>query len=46
MQRLRQNSSTAAYKIVRVNEQGELIAGENQEYHFKHGEVEWILPES
>jgi BirA family transcriptional regulator, biotin operon repressor / biotin---[acetyl-CoA-carboxylase] ligase len=43
-QRLRISNSTAAYKIVRVNDQGELIAGENQEYHFKHGEVEWILP--
>jgi hypothetical protein len=43
-QRLRTGNSTAAYKIVRVNDMGELIAGENQEYHFKHGEVEWILP--
>lgn len=43
-QRLRTGNSTAGYKIVRVNDLGELIAGENQEYHFKHGEVEWILP--
>ncbi|HSC54838.1 MAG TPA: biotin--[acetyl-CoA-carboxylase] ligase [Phnomibacter sp.] len=43
-QKLRKENITTAYKIVRVNEHGDLIAGENQEYQFKHGEVEWVLP--
>jgi BirA family biotin operon repressor/biotin-[acetyl-CoA-carboxylase] ligase len=42
-QKLKQGSAVASYLINRVDEQGMLIAGENGEYRFAHGEVEWIV---
>lgn len=43
LHKLRLQNTTAHYRIQSVNEQGQLIAGENGEYHFQHGEVEWLL---
>lgn len=43
IQKLKRNNVTTAFRINRVNEQGMLIAGENSEFHFEHGEVEWVL---
>ncbi|MCU0394564.1 MAG: biotin--[acetyl-CoA-carboxylase] ligase [Chitinophagaceae bacterium] len=43
LQRLRRNNITTAMRIQRVNEQGMLLTGENGEYAFAHGEVEWVL---
>lgn len=43
LQKLRRQNSAAHYRIVGVDEQGQLLAGENGEYHFQHGEVEWLL---
>ncbi len=42
--RLKIGAATAAYEIKRVDEQGHLVAGQHGEYHFRFGEVEWILP--
>jgi BirA family biotin operon repressor/biotin-[acetyl-CoA-carboxylase] ligase len=48
IKRLRKGSVIIPCLIQRVDSHGLLIAGENEEWHFAHGEVEWLLqaPES
>jgi BirA family biotin operon repressor/biotin-[acetyl-CoA-carboxylase] ligase len=40
--KLRRNGIVTPLRIYRVDGQGHLVAGENQEYQFSFGEVEWI----
>lgn len=42
-QKLKRQSATASYLISHVDGQGMLIAGENGEYQFEFGEVEWVV---
>jgi BirA family transcriptional regulator, biotin operon repressor / biotin---[acetyl-CoA-carboxylase] ligase len=42
-QKLKLNNAVASYFISHVDGQGMLVAGENGEYHFAHGEVEWVV---
>jgi len=41
--KLRRNGVVTPLRICRVDGQGHLVAGENQEYQFSFGEVEWLL---
>ena len=43
IKRLRKGPVVIPCKIRRVDESGMLIAGENEEWNFRHGEVEWIF---
>lgn len=44
VKRLRKGSVVIPCLIKRVDDHGVLIAGENDEWHFEHGQVEWLLP--
>ncbi|MCU0373762.1 MAG: biotin--[acetyl-CoA-carboxylase] ligase [Chitinophagaceae bacterium] len=41
--RLRRESAVIPCVVQKVNDQGQLIAGENGEYVFEFGEVQWVL---
>lgn len=43
--RLKKETVTIPCLIQGVNAQGQLIAGEKNEFHFEFGEVQWILPD-
>jgi BirA family biotin operon repressor/biotin-[acetyl-CoA-carboxylase] ligase len=42
VKRLRNGPVVIPCKIQRVDENGTLVAGENDEWHFTHGQVEWL----
>ena len=42
VKRLRKGAVVIPCKIQMVNKHGLLVAGENEEWHFSHGEVEWL----
>jgi BirA family biotin operon repressor/biotin-[acetyl-CoA-carboxylase] ligase len=42
VKKLKWGSVVTPCVIKRVNEQGVLLAGENEEWRFEHGEVEWV----
>ena len=43
VKKIKKGSVIIPCKISGVNKQGVLMGGENNEWHFAHGEVEWIL---
>ncbi|CAN5422505.1 biotin--[acetyl-CoA-carboxylase] ligase [soil metagenome] len=44
VKKLKKGSVVIPCKIKGVSHQGILVAGENDEWHFAHGEVEWLMP--
>jgi BirA family biotin operon repressor/biotin-[acetyl-CoA-carboxylase] ligase len=42
IKKLKKGSAVIPCTIRRVNDHGMLIAGENEEWRFEHGEVEWV----
>ncbi|MES2647772.1 MAG: biotin--[acetyl-CoA-carboxylase] ligase [Bacteroidota bacterium] len=42
VKRLKKGAVTIPCKIQKVDNHGMLVAGENEEWHFSHGEVEWL----
>ena len=46
VKKLKKGSVIIPCKIKGVNQQGMLVAGENDEWHFAHGQVEWLIPNS
>jgi BirA family biotin operon repressor/biotin-[acetyl-CoA-carboxylase] ligase len=43
VKKLRKGPVVIPCKIQRVDDNGMLVCGENDEWHFRHGEVEWVI---
>jgi BirA family biotin operon repressor/biotin-[acetyl-CoA-carboxylase] ligase len=43
VKKLRKGPVVIPCRIQRVDENGMLVCGENDEWHFRHGEVEWVI---
>lgn len=44
IKKLKRGAIVIPCRIKSVDQHGHLICGENDEWHFSHGEVEWLLP--